>query len=241
MALESEAVMTTMCDEREELIGYIYGETGLAARQRVEAHLADCHVCRAEVSGLRSVRDDLLAWDIPRHESVWRPFVPAPVVPLWRQVPAWALAAAATLLFATGAAGGMATRMWSPASARTTLAAVDTASPETASRQTALGADELARIEEAILNRVRSEMDARIQSAVATVATSPQTIQAGTTSAQFQAFSQRLAEVERWKDDQISLNVMFDDEFGRLNSRTSNLTSLVQRSALQPVGFEGGR
>ena len=238
-----------MCDEREQLIGYIYGETSPATRQQVETHLADCHVCRAEVSGLRSVRDDLLAWEVPRHESIWRPFVPAPPVAAWRHIPAWALAAAATLLFAAGTAGGMATRMWMPApvagtGAGTVMTAAEITTPASSGAhvQTTVSAEDLARLENAILNRVRTEMDTRIQSAFATAVSAPQLTQVGTTSAQFQAFSQRLAEVERWKDDQISLNVMFDDQFGRLNSRTSNLTNLVERSALQRVGFEtGGR
>jgi len=95
-----------MCTERERLVDYIYNECDAAERERMQQHLDSCHECRAEVKSLRSVREDLLAWDVPAHESVWRPFKPAPVLPFWRQVPAWTLAAAASLVLLSGAAGG---------------------------------------------------------------------------------------------------------------------------------------
>jgi anti-sigma factor RsiW len=98
-----------MCDERERLIGYVYGECDDAERQRVGGHLAHCEVCQEEVGGLRRVREDLLAWGVPEHGSVWSPFAPARATPWWREVPGWALAAAASLTFVVGAAGGILT------------------------------------------------------------------------------------------------------------------------------------
>ena len=95
-----------MCTEREKLVDYIYNECDATERERMQRHLDSCHECRAEVKSLRSVREDLLAWDVPAHESVWRPFKPAPVLPVWRQVPAWAMAAAASIVLLLGAAGG---------------------------------------------------------------------------------------------------------------------------------------
>lgn len=95
-----------MCDDRETLIAYLYDEATAAERRQVDAHLATCADCREELRSLRGVRQDLLAWDVPAHESVWKPFAaPQPVV-WWRQVPAWGLAAAATLVFGVGLAGG---------------------------------------------------------------------------------------------------------------------------------------
>jgi TolA-binding protein len=73
----------------------------------VQLHLDQCPDCRAEIAGLRSVRNDLLAWEVPAHAPVWRPFVAAPVVPWWKQVPAWALAAAAGVVLLLGATGSV--------------------------------------------------------------------------------------------------------------------------------------
>src|SRR6476660_389010 len=97
-----------MCDDRERLLGYLYNECDDAERRDVEQHLQSCETCREELGGLRATRQDLLAWDVPEHGSVWKPFVPANVVPRWRDIPAWALAAAA-VTFVVGAAGGVLT------------------------------------------------------------------------------------------------------------------------------------
>jgi hypothetical protein len=97
-----------MCNQRERLIGFIYNEGDAAELREVHEHVEGCAECRAEVAALRSVREDLLAWDVPASESVWRPFTPAPVahVSWWRQVPAWAMAAAASVMLVAGFAGG---------------------------------------------------------------------------------------------------------------------------------------
>jgi hypothetical protein len=97
-----------MCDEREPLLAYLYGECDPDERHRVESHLQSCEGCRDELAGLRSVREDLLAWEVPEHESVWKPFTPARPVWSWRDVPAWTMAAAATVMLALGATGSVA-------------------------------------------------------------------------------------------------------------------------------------
>jgi anti-sigma factor RsiW len=99
-----------MCDDREKLIAYLYDEADASERRQVDAHLAGCAECRDELRSLRGVRQDLLAWDVPPHESVWKPFVTPVVTPWYRQVPVWGLAAAATLVFGLGLAGGFAAR-----------------------------------------------------------------------------------------------------------------------------------
>ena len=96
-----------MCDQREKLLGYVYDEGDAADRAEVQKHLDQCPDCRAEIAGLRSVRNDLLAWEVPAHAPVWRPFVAAPVVPWWKQVPKWALAAAAGVVLLLGATGSV--------------------------------------------------------------------------------------------------------------------------------------
>ena len=95
-----------MCEQREQLLEYLYDEASLTSRRDVEGHLEGCEECRDELRAFRNVREDLLAWGVPNPPSVWTAFAPAPVVPWHRQVPAWALAAAASLMFVVGSAGG---------------------------------------------------------------------------------------------------------------------------------------
>ena len=97
-----------MCDKRERLMDYLYDEAAPADRREVETHLESCGDCRNEMRAFRRVREDLLAWDVPAYESVWTPFAPAPVAPWYRQVPAWAMTAAAGLMLLLGTAGGFA-------------------------------------------------------------------------------------------------------------------------------------
>jgi hypothetical protein len=99
-----------MCEKREHVLDYFYDECDPAERRLVEAHVNSCESCRDELRGWRSVRTDLLAWDVPEQPSVWTPFAPPRPVPWYRQVPAWAMAAAATVVFAVGAAGGFVSR-----------------------------------------------------------------------------------------------------------------------------------
>lgn len=141
-----------MCEERGGLIGYLYDECDAEERRRLAAHLETCEGCRAELAGLRGVRQHLLAWEVPEHESVWKPFAPARVAPSWRDVPAWALAAAAAGVFAVGAAGGFVARAVVPA-APVQAAAVPPAGATSA---------DLAALEKRLLGQVRAEMDQRI-------------------------------------------------------------------------------
>lgn len=103
-----------MCEQRERLIGYLYDECDAEERQLIDRHLETCHTCREEISGFRQVREDLLGWDVPARESVWQPFAPPRPAPWWREVPTWALAAAASVTFLAGAAGGAATYAFLP-------------------------------------------------------------------------------------------------------------------------------
>lgn len=235
-----------MCDERERLIEFIYGESSLADRRRVEAHLSECHACRTEVTGLRSVRDDLLAWDVPKHDPVWRPVAPTVVVPAWRRAPAWGLAAAAVVLFAAGAAGGMATRTWLPAPGVPAAAPAAMAAATTARAVPAgVTADDLAHLEASILERVRDEMEGRLQ-AVSVVSSDPASplVPVGTgarSRGSVEHLEARLLAIEQLIDDQIALNNYFNGQFGRLNSTTSNLREAVEMSSLQRISLDGGR
>ena len=99
-----------MCieDNKESLVGFLYGELAPGEARAFEAHLAGCAPCRAEVAGLRATRDDLLAWappecrDLPSSWAV-APVAPAPMTRFGVWAPAFGLAAAAMLLLALSA------------------------------------------------------------------------------------------------------------------------------------------
>jgi pimeloyl-ACP methyl ester carboxylesterase len=149
-----------MCDERERLIGYVYDECDAGERRLVEKHLEACETCREEIGGLRGVRTDLLAWDVPDHGSVWTPFVKARPTPWWREVPAWGLAAAASLMLLAGAAGGAATTAFlqhAPAAAETSARLTGVvAVPATVSPQ------DLTAMEQRLMSKVRGEIEQRV-------------------------------------------------------------------------------
>jgi hypothetical protein len=94
------------CQDKEQLISYLYEEGGDEERAAVEAHLMTCAACRNEVSGLRSVRADLGRWEQPEADFTVRIVRDAAVAPRpWWRVPAWATSAlAAGLVLAIGAA-----------------------------------------------------------------------------------------------------------------------------------------
>ena len=148
-----------MCNERDRLIAYIYDECDATERDAVRLHLDTCDECRVEVAALRSVREDLLAWDVPVHGSVWQPFAPPKPSVWWRQVPTWALATAASLVLLSGAAGGAIAHAFMVDPAQTpALSARDT-------RDTLTSAD-LAALEQRLNAQVSDRVgavDARVQ------------------------------------------------------------------------------
>jgi hypothetical protein len=101
---------TFSCDDKPTLIAYMYGEVSAAQREIVDAHLAACARCAAEVTALGDVRAELSLWVPPDAElgfaivkkadqhaaTILRP------AQWWRTVPAWAQAAAAMLVVAAG-------------------------------------------------------------------------------------------------------------------------------------------
>ena len=64
---ELEGIMSTLftCDDKPTLIAYLYGEVDTATRAGVDAHLASCERCAAEVSALGDVRTELALWAPP--------------------------------------------------------------------------------------------------------------------------------------------------------------------------------
>lgn len=145
-----------MCDQRERLIGYLYEEGDPAERAEVQSHLGECAVCREEIAGFRSVQEDLREWEVPEHESVWRPFAAPQPTPWWQQVPRWAMAAAAGLVLMSGATGGAVAYFMTPAPQHL----VQQAPPAILQNTSSVTADDLAAAEARVLDRVRTEFAA---------------------------------------------------------------------------------
>ena len=237
-----------MCDERERLIGYVYDECPPEERAAVHAHLSGCAVCRDEIGALRSVRDDLLAWEVPDHESVWRPFAPARPSPSWRDLSTWALAAAAGIVFAVGMAGGIAVRGWLPVTpAMATVSAPGSALPQASvpAGSADVTADDLAALEQ----RLRAELGTRMSQVGGRINQIDQRVQllgsqvpAATVralgppidTAVLQDLKARVERIEALSYDQALINAELDNKIGRF----LNLTTRGNRNDLmQPVSF----
>jgi len=250
-----------MCNQRDRLIGFIYGEGAANELDEVQKHLDTCADCRAEVAGLRSVREDLLAWNVPDHESVWRPFAPAPVLPWWRQVPAWAMAAAASVLVVSGAAGGAIAYAFLPESSPVVTARVDGAqTPVTVGITDAQLAASEARVMAQMVTQIRA-LDARIQLASGGVSNEPRSASA---SLRTPAIGERVsgpntdvthdslvAELVDLRDQlKQQLNIMatmnanfdqtigkrYDYKIGAVENRLKNLEAIAQLQLGKPGG-----
>jgi anti-sigma factor RsiW len=94
------------CQDKVQLISYLYEEGGDEERAAVEAHLMTCAACRDEVAGFRRVRADLGRWEHPGADFTVRIVRDAAVAPRpWWHVPVWATSAlAAGMVLAIGAA-----------------------------------------------------------------------------------------------------------------------------------------
>lgn len=100
----------TTCNRGEDIVSYLYGDDGDADdRRRVEEHLASCEVCAGEAAALGDVRRRLISWVPPEAALGFRivrdaAAPPARVPPFRRWAAVGALAAAAVLVLAAGAA-----------------------------------------------------------------------------------------------------------------------------------------
>ncbi len=231
-----------MCDQRERLIEFLYEEADAPSRREFAGHLESCGACRDEVSAFGRVRTDLLAWDVPEHESVWKPFAPAGGRAWWRVVPAWAMAAAAAIVFAIGAAGGVATRSLvdraAPAPAETAAVAParPTVTPASVSRQ------DLDTLRQDLVSTMRTEMDARVRlvstHAPSVAATSDRDLE------QVRSFvrtsNQRddeiLSFVRSLNNDVINIKANQDTRIDQLRQRVEQLSAALAAMAQQQAG-----
>ena len=56
------------CDDKEQLVAYLYDELDEVTRRRIDEHLRVCATCAAEVGGLSGVRHELAGWAPPEAE-----------------------------------------------------------------------------------------------------------------------------------------------------------------------------
>jgi anti-sigma factor RsiW len=86
-----------ICDDKDRLIAYLYGESDAQERDEVAAHLAVCGACAHEIEGMQEVRGHLSSWTPPDLALGFRVVREAPSARSFWRLPAWGLAAAASL------------------------------------------------------------------------------------------------------------------------------------------------
>jgi len=97
------------CNEQPALVDLLYDECDPQERRRLEAHVSICAACANDLGELRAVRSDLQTWTPPQPELGFRIVqdqvrVEQRGARAARFMPAWAMAAAAVLVLAAGAA-----------------------------------------------------------------------------------------------------------------------------------------
>lgn len=109
-------IETYRCDDKDQLVAFLYDEIDPVSRRRVEEHLRVCTTCAAEIRQFGEVRHALAEWQPP--DTVLDVAIPVAeegtlpkgevVRPArwWAApaIPAWAQAAAAVLVLAAGLA-----------------------------------------------------------------------------------------------------------------------------------------
>ncbi len=95
------------CDDKDQLVAYLYEELDEHARGQVEAHVRRCVACAAELAALGGVRRELVGW-LPPDVELGFAVVPKAAAPPprsgWQQVPVWAQLAAAVFVMGVGLA-----------------------------------------------------------------------------------------------------------------------------------------
>jgi len=221
-----------MCNEREQLIGYLYDEGDAAEREAVRRHLEKCAECRAEIASLRSVREDLTAWEVPEHGSVWRPFTAAPTPPWWHQVPQWAMAAAAGIVLATSVAGGAVTHAFMPHA--TPVAQAQTA-PAGATQVTAPA--ELAAMQQEII-RLRAELG---QLNVRMLQTSAAAVTPSMEAALHKTFDAQLADLRVQSEKQLGVVEGLYNDFSSYKKSILTRVSGMDSKISDLAGVVGSR
>jgi hypothetical protein len=107
------------CGDSGALVAYLYNECEPGEQQLIAAHIKRCAMCASEIDTLLATRRTLAAWippDLALGFQITRSDAAAngparvlePKIAWWRKpLPAWAQAAAALLIFATGLSLGL--------------------------------------------------------------------------------------------------------------------------------------
>jgi hypothetical protein len=103
---------TFICGDHGALVSYLYDECEPNERRAISAHVAMCGACAEEIASLGATRELLSAWSPPEAQLGFRVVADTPRPDVsnvlrpsrwWqRPMPAWAQAAAAAAIFATG-------------------------------------------------------------------------------------------------------------------------------------------
>jgi anti-sigma factor RsiW len=193
--------LTHDCGNNEALVAYIYDECSPSEREAIATHVSICARCAAEVASLQATRTELVAWTPPETELGFRLPVDPPTSNVirpagwWRQpLPAWAQAAAAALIFTTGAGLG--------ALRGTTREPVGANRPPTAASQPGAAAapvspQDLAALEQ----RLRGEMQQLRPAAAATV----RAAESGASGLTLQQVRALIAESEQRQQRELTL------------------------------------
>jgi hypothetical protein len=187
------------CGNNEALVTYLYDECEPGEREAVAAHLAVCSRCADELASLRGTRSGLAAWAPPDARLGFRvedEIVPATVMrpSRWwaRPLPAWAQAAAALLIFVTGAGLGALRGTTREPAATPAASSATVAAPASVTRQ------DLAALEQ----QLRAEMQ-RTASVPAPV--SQRTAAVATGGATLEQVRQLIAESEQRQQREVKL------------------------------------
>jgi anti-sigma factor RsiW len=167
---------TYTCGDHGVLVSYLYDECTPAERRAIAAHLVMCGACAEELITLGATREQLASWTPPDAQlgfrigpedsksNVLRP------ARWWRQpMPAWAQAAAAIVIFATGMMLGTLRGVMQPAGGQgPAMARSNTTVAANASTAAAITRADLVALEQ----RLRSEMS-QTRATTQNVAASP--------------------------------------------------------------------
>ena len=166
---------TFTCGDHGALVSYLYDECAPNERRAISTHVAICRECAEELTSLGATREQLATWTPPEAQLGFRIVSDSPSSNVlrpsrwWQKpMPAWAQAAAAALIFATGVTLGALRGVTSPADRGPTGSAPQQANGTTlAANTTSVTRADLAALEQ----RLRSELSQR-RSTSSTVSTS---------------------------------------------------------------------
>jgi hypothetical protein len=166
---------TFTCGDHGALVSYLYDECAPNERRAISAHVAICRACAEEITSLAATREQLATWTPPEAQLGFRVVSDSPSPNVlrpsrwWQKpMPAWAQAAAAALIFATGVTLGALRVVTSPSDRGPTGSAPQQANATTrAANTTSVTKADLAALEQ----RLRSELS-QVRSTSSTVSTS---------------------------------------------------------------------